>query len=414
MSLMLERTAALLPGIVEAARRSRHGAARSPRLAALAFAALALTLTATALAHELSLSRGDYAVDNVSVTAELTFAQSAIAAVAPRLDRDHDEALSAEEILKGQGQLAELVVPGLLVEADGRPCAGKLASSKGIEQDGITFRLSYTCPTAASEVRFDLALLDALPLGHRHVFHSGTGGAQVDAILNRERRSVEVLTQPSRAPAGPSAAAPLDASASPAPAPLVGADGEPASPAPTVSLLDFFTMGIEHILTGFDHLVFLLGLVLVGGNRRALVLVVTAFTVAHSMTLGLAVLGVWSPSPRFIEPAIALSIAYVGVENYFVRDAAGRWRITLPFGLIHGFGFAGALQEIAMPRADVPGALLAFNLGVESGQLAVLAAALPLLALARRRAWFDRVFVKVASGSIVLLGLFWFAVRLSG
>jgi hypothetical protein len=127
--------------------------------------------------------------------------------------------------------------------------------------------------------------------------------------------------------------------------------------------------------------------------------------------LGLATLGVWAPSPHIVEPAIALSIAYVGVENYFVKDAEKRWRITFPFGLVHGFGFAGALAEVSLPRADVPGALLAFNLGVEAGQLAVLALVLPLMAIARKRGLLEQKGVRLASGLIVLAGLIWFVAR---
>jgi hydrogenase/urease accessory protein HupE len=173
-------------------------------------------------------------------------------------------------------------------------------------------------------------------------------------------------------------------------------------------------MGIEHILTGYDHLVFLFGLVLLGGRPRAIVLVITAFTVAHSITLALATLGVWAPSPRIVEPAIALSIAYVGAENFFVTTAERRWRITFPFGLIHGFGFAGALREIGLPKAQVPEALVLFNLGVEMGQLAVLALVLPLIYWLRRFEWFRGRGVKGLSAAILLVGLFWFVNRVWG
>jgi len=122
-------------------------------------------------------------------------------------------------------------------------------------------------------------------------------------------------------------------------------------------------MGVQHIVTGYDHLAFLLGLLLLGGRVRTLVAILTAFTVAHSITLALAVLRVVSLSPGFVEPAIALSIAYVGVENLFVTDARKRWRITFPFGLLHGFGFAGALTALDLPRAQLPSALFGFNLG---------------------------------------------------
>jgi hydrogenase/urease accessory protein HupE len=172
-------------------------------------------------------------------------------------------------------------------------------------------------------------------------------------------------------------------------------------------------MGIEHILTGYDHLVFILGLVLARARLRALLSVITAFTVAHSITLALAVLGVWAPSSRIVEPAIALSIAYVGVENFFVKDASKRWRITFPFGLIHGFGFAGALREIALPRSAVPAALVSFNLGVEAGQLAVLAVLLPLLFLLRGRTWFEPLGVRLVSGAVAVAGGIWFVARVA-
>jgi hydrogenase/urease accessory protein HupE len=172
-------------------------------------------------------------------------------------------------------------------------------------------------------------------------------------------------------------------------------------------------MGIEHILTGYDHLLFLFGLILVGGKVRSLIGVVTAFTVGHSISLALATLGVWSPGSSIVEPAIALSIAIVGVENFFLDDASRRWRITLPFGLIHGFGFAGALTEISLPRAKVPAALLGFNLGVEAGQLAVLALVLPLILFAHRSERFRDRGVKALSALIVLAGLVWFVQRVT-
>jgi hypothetical protein len=129
--------------------------------------------------------------------------------------------------------------------------------------------------------------------------------------------------------------------------------------------------------------------------------------------LALAALSIFAPSPRLVEPAIALSIAYVGVENFFVADARRRWRITFPFGLIHGFGFASALREIALPRAQVPVALVSFNLGVELGQLGVLAIVLPLVLAARRAPWFGDRGVKVLSLAIAVGGAVLFVVRLA-
>ncbi|MCY1009602.1 HupE/UreJ family protein [Nannocystis pusilla] len=189
--------------------------------------------------------------------------------------------------------------------------------------------------------------------------------------------------------------------------------GEAEPPARPVSA--YFELGVEHILIGTDHLVFLLGLVVVGGRLRSLVAVITAFTLGHSLSLALATLGIWTPSGAWVEPAIALSIAYVGVENFFVPDAAGRWRITLPFGFVHGFGFAGVLAELGLPAGEVGPALLLFNLGVEAGQLAVLALVLPVLLLLGRWEPYRRYRgAKWISGAIVLAGLWWFFERVLG
>ncbi|OGQ14028.1 MAG: hypothetical protein A2138_08965 [Deltaproteobacteria bacterium RBG_16_71_12] len=177
-------------------------------------------------------------------------------------------------------------------------------------------------------------------------------------------------------------------------------------------MLDYLLIGVEHILFGFDHLVFLFGLILVGGRLRSLVAVVTAFTLAHSVTLATAVLGGWQPPAGVIEPLIALSIAYVGVENFFVRDAAKRWRITAPFGLVHGFGFAGALADVGVPGDQVPLALFLFNLGVELGQLAALALVLPVLYALRRRGLFAERATRALSLAVVALGVFWLVERL--
>jgi hydrogenase/urease accessory protein HupE len=170
-------------------------------------------------------------------------------------------------------------------------------------------------------------------------------------------------------------------------------------------------MGAEHILTGYDHLLFLFALVLAGGTVRSLALAVTSFTVAHSVTLALAVLGFVAPPGQWVEPAIALSVAYVGAENLWARPATRPW-ITFPFGLVHGFGFAGALGDIDIPRVEMPWALLSFNIGVEIGQLASLLVLGLSVTRLRQRSWFARRAVPVMSAAIVVTGLVWFVGRL--
>lgn len=141
----------------------------------------------------------------------------------------------------------------------------------------------------------------------------------------------------------------------------------------------YLVAGIEHIAIGFDHIAFLLATIVWGRRFMPLVKVITAFTVAHSITLSMAVLGVVSPPSAWVEAAIAASIVYVAVENFFVRDVGRRWPLTFVFGLMHGFGFASVLREYGLPREALVPALAAFNVGVEIGQLAIVAIALLLL-----------------------------------
>jgi hypothetical protein len=169
---------------------------------------------------------------------------------------------------------------------------------------------------------------------------------------------------------------------------------------------------VEHILGGYDHLLFLLALLLPGGGLLALAKIVTAFTLAHSVTLSLAVLDVVSLPDRLVEAVIALSIAAVAVENLVLQPTVTRrWIVSFAFGLVHGFGFSSAVRELGLPSAGLVQALVGFNVGVELGQMAVVALALPLLMLLRR-AGLGRRLVWGSSVAILLVGLTLFVERL--
>lgn len=177
----------------------------------------------------------------------------------------------------------------------------------------------------------------------------------------------------------------------------------------------FFRLGFGHIFTGYDHLLFLLGLLLVCTRWRTLVIIVSCFTVGHSLTLALATLGWITPPPGLTEPLIALTILWVGVENVRRRGAepAGRWAVTLLFGFVHGFGFAAVLRDLGVGSGGsgliVP--LFAFNLGVECGQLMFAAVVLPPLWWLRRFPWFARRGAAVLSGAVVFAGIYWLLER---
>ena len=172
----------------------------------------------------------------------------------------------------------------------------------------------------------------------------------------------------------------------------------------------FIRMGVEHIFTGYDHLVFLLGLLLAGSSLRRLLGVVTSFTVAHSLSLALAALSVVSLPSRWVESAIALSIIVVAALNLRGRKGDTRWMLAFGFGLIHGFGFASALGELGLSRSELTGALFGFNVGVELGQATLVLVALPLLVLLRRSRFAPRVELALCVASIGV-GLYWFCLR---
>ena len=318
-----------------------------------------LALPRVALAHQVGLSRGDYQRDGNVVRVDLVLARGDA----------------------GVLELSAATDPSELVAI--ASCTGRLESLVPTTGDGIELRAVYTCPGPAA-TSVDVKLVSALAGGHRHLAH--VGGR--DLVLQEHASTFEMA-----------------ASAS-------------GSAAASTSLRAFVVMGVEHILTGWDHLLFLLGLVLLAGKARSLALTISAFTAAHSITLGLAAFGLWAPPASIVEPAIALSIAYVGVEN--VRALVGRreatvtekrWRLTFAFGLVHGFGFASALQGLGMSRADVPRALVGFNAGVEIGQLAIVLPVVTVLAWVARHGKLPPRVVSFASAALVVLGLSVFVAR---
>ena len=176
----------------------------------------------------------------------------------------------------------------------------------------------------------------------------------------------------------------------------------------------FVPVGIHHIVIGPDHILFLLGLLLLGGSLSSLIMIVTAFTLAHSVTLSLAVLGVVTPPASVVEPAIALSIIYVGADNLLVSQEGRDVRawIALAFGFIHGFGFAGVLADMDLPRQALGWTLASFNIGVELGQLVIVALIATGLAAIRQRSAVTSHRITITGSVVVMLaGAYWFVER---
>lgn len=179
-------------------------------------------------------------------------------------------------------------------------------------------------------------------------------------------------------------------------------------------LKEFVPAGIYHIFTGPDHVLFIIGLLLLGGSVLRLLSIVTAFTLAHSITLSLAALNVVNPPTQLIEPAIALSIIYVGVDNLMVGSKSRDVRawIAFFFGFVHGFGFAGVLREFGLPTQALGWSLFAFNFGVEIGQACIVIVVASLLAALRNRNQaMSRAILVAGSVCVILAGSYWFVQR---
>jgi HupE / UreJ protein len=169
----------------------------------------------------------------------------------------------------------------------------------------------------------------------------------------------------------------------------------------------FVRLGIEHIWTGYDHILFLISLLMLGGELGYLLKVVTAFSLSHSVTLFLAALNIISVPSRWVEIAIALSIAYIASENLWQKEPKARWQLAFAFGLIHGLGFSSALQELDLPRTNLVTSLASFSVGIELGQFAIVLVVYLALAYLRKFAWDLTIRRLISIGVIVMSGI-WF------
>ena len=319
--------------------------------------------------------------------AEVIFARADIEALVP-IDVNHDGQVSPDELERARPQLEPLARAALSVRVDGTAAAA--AESDFRLDDDDNFHIVGVFPAQGAKVlAAESPLLKTLPRGHRQFVSllDEQGGVLAEALLSAEQNVIE-LDMPER---------------------LVGSHAASASTFP-----DFLLMGVEHILTGYDHLLFLLGLLIAISQFRATLWVITCFTLAHSTTLALAAFDIVHISGRIVEPLIALTIIYVGAENLLSSGAPnGRWRLTLIFGMVHGLGFATELKEKLAgaigARIAVP--LFSFNLGVELGQIAVAALVLPLILWMRSEPVLLQRSVPVCSAFVMLAGAWWLVQR---
>src|SRR5262245_32610253 len=311
---------------------------------------LLIAVAVPASAHPVPFSYLDLHIERAAIDGTL---------VVHVFDAAHDLAVDPPEKLLDPRVAAErasalvaLLAPRLSLTADGRRVMPEWSGVEPVA-DRQSLRLHLRYPLAAPPGKIAVsALLFPYDPNHQAFLNVYDGEALTQAILDPRRPDFEYF-------AGTRQGA-------------------------FAVMKKFVPAGIHHILIGPDHLLFLVGLLLLGGTLRQLTLVVTAFTVAHSITLSLAALNIVTPPSRVIEPAIALSIVYVGADNLLIRDGRDvRAWIAFTFGFIHGFGFANVLREMDLPTRALGWSLFSFNAGVELGQLLVVGAVASVLAAIR-------------------------------
>lgn len=340
-----------------------------------------------AQAHQVNLSTARVALgaDRV-VSVELALKGSDVDRLAGTKVFDaQDDAVDPARVAASAATIIAYIDSHLAVTGrKGQACAAD-APVLVADGDGVIFRNRYSCRDIPGDIVYRSTVLTEKDPTARQIVLVGAGKNEQQALLDATNSTITL--------------------SAPAPALLS-------------TMQRYLVTGIEHIFLGYDHIAFLVAVVLWARRLVPVIKIVTAFTVAHSITLSLAALDIVVVPSAIVEPAIAASILFVAVENFFSRDIENRWQITFVFGLVHGFGFAGALREVGLPSNAIAPALAAFNIGVEIGQVAIVAIVVPLLvaldllmAADRKKPVRAAALVYTLSLAISLLGSYWLITR---
>jgi hypothetical protein len=361
---------------------------------------LLFLLAGAAAAHTLSVAHVDVTANTSKggAVVDVDLALRDLALTIP-LDLDGDNAITWSELSTQQPALESLITKGVILSAPSGSCTLHprvlgIRNYDGIPYAGMEFTTDCNVVPGMT-VRYDL-IFEQDP-AHRVLLAWRTGTAVQTDILHAGNRSSSM-----------------------------GSTGSGNNGSNT--FLQFLNEGVHHILGGLDHLAFLLALLLpavlvwhsgqwkpaarVVDSLRSVAGIVTAFTLAHSVTLSMAALGVIHPSARMVEVVIALSVLVAAVNNIRPVITGRVWVVALVFGLIHGLGFARALQDLGLPKGQELLALVGFNLGVEMGQLSVVVLVFPVLASLRRQPWYPRIAMPALSVLIALAALYWISQRI--
>lgn len=343
-------------------------------------------------AHPPGLSSADLTVKPDGLDAKITFAVQDIEAFVP-MDTDEDAEVTDAELNAAKPHIADYVANDLNILLDGKETKANTVNKVSFDkQNNTTVELNYP-GTLSTSISFESKFLSKLPTDHKqYVTVKDVGGHELGKkLLTQKSSTLEISLKSAVAP-------------------------EATENHSTSTFTDFLKLGIEHILTGYDHLLFLFSLLVVTRSFWPAIKIITFFTIAHSITLALAGLNIVDIPSSIVEPLIAATIVYVGLENIIRKDKVTtkqRCILTFFFGLIHGFGFAGVLREMGISSIEtgilVP--LFSFNLGVELGQITVAAIVLPLIWWLHGQARISRFLVPVGSVLTCIAGGYWLLER---
>ncbi|WP_373544137.1 HupE/UreJ family protein [Chamaesiphon sp.] len=333
-------------------------------------------------AHWADLAVADIQIENQNVNMNLTVPTGLFA----QFDDDKNQQLSVEEVTKYQPELQKFLSEKIQLTA------AKVKYDTLIVSSTTAKKLSSNLiATPENHSNLQLIYRWAQPINQLQMnydlFVPGVNTARCLAQVFRDGRVDNIVFTP------------ISKNAALIDAPILQ------------QISSFVGLGIEHIFTGYDHILFLVSLLMLGGSLGYLIKVVTAFSISHSITLSLAVLNIVSVPSRWVEIIIALSIAYIAAENLWRKEPnLARWQLAFGFGLIHGLGFSSALQELELPRNNLVVSLISFSAGIEIGQISIVLLTYLCLSYLRRFPW-DLTIRRLISVGIIVMSAIWFCER---
>lgn len=337
------------------------------------FLACSLVLSGTVRAHDVSQSESRIDVHGREVRVEFRLNLLELRYI----DTNGDGFISGDELDNSIARIYADVKQHYVLRGPELPTQTTMESYRVIEDHVLDMELVYQFPQPVRQLSVTAILFQITQPGHQHLTSATLNGTTYEAVLNAQNPTATFTVNDTPA---------------------------------LKTFWSFLRLGVMHIFTGFDHLAFLVGLLIVTPSLKSLIKIVTSFTIAHSITLALATFDIVVLPSRLTESVIALSIAYVAAENLLGKRTMERYRITFIFGLAHGFGFSSVLREMELSRTHLALSLFSFNLGVEVGQMAFVIALFPLVLYMENSSWRRQMQMGV-SAVILCLALFWFAQR---